>query len=208
VGYRFCDTGVLYRGLAWLAAERGADPADSAALVALIPAMQLAPDEGGRLARVLVDGRDVTPQLHEARVDRVVSAVAADPEVRAALLPVQRRLAESGGIVMAGRDIGSVVLPDADLRLWLEVSLEVRAARRATQRGVDPASEAGQAILADLRRRDGLDSARATAPLRIPDGAVIIDGDALTFDRTVTAVIAAIRAAERQAARAARDHRP
>jgi cytidylate kinase len=109
---------------------------------------------------------------------------------------------------MAGRDIGSVVLPDADLRLWLQVSIEVRAARRAAQRGVDPSSEEGRAILADLRRRDGLDSARETAPLRIPDGAVIIDADALSFDRTVAAVIAAIRTAERQAARAARDRRP
>jgi cytidylate kinase len=207
VGYRFCDTGVLYRGLAWLAAERGVDPSDGPALVALIPGMQLAPDEAGRLARVLVEGRDITLQLHEARVDRVVSAVAADPDVRAALLPVQRRIAEGGGIVMAGRDIGSVVLPDADLRLYLQVSLEVRAARRAAQRGLRPDSAEGQAILADLRRRDGLDSSRETAPLRIPEGAVIIDADALTFDRTVAAVIAAIRATERQAARASRIER-
>jgi cytidylate kinase len=169
--------------------------------------MQLAPDEAGRLARVLVEGRDITLQLHEARVDRVVSAVAADPDVRAALLPVQRRIAEGGGIVMAGRDIGSVVLPDADLRLYLQVSLEVRAARRAAQRGLRPDSAEGQAILADLRRRDGLDSSRETAPLRIPEGAVIIDADALTFDRTVAAVIAAIRATERQAARASRIER-
>ncbi len=201
VGYRFCDTGVLYRGLAWLAADRGMDPGDGRSLVALIPAFRLAPDEAGRLARVLVEGRDVTPQLHEARVDRVVSAVAADPDVRAALLPVQRGLIEGGGIVMAGRDIGSVVLPDADLRLWLHVSLEERAARRSRQRGLDPESAEGRAILVDLRRRDALDSSRDTAPLRIPDGAVIIDADGLTFDRTVAAVIDAIRHAERRATR-------
>jgi 23S rRNA pseudouridine2605 synthase len=200
VGYRFCDTGVLYRGLAWLAAARGADPADGAALVVLVPDLRLAPDEAGRLARVIVDGRDVTGELHEARVDRLVSAVAADPGVRAALLPVQRALAAGGGIVMAGRDIGSVVLPDADLRLWLDVSLEVRAARRARQRDLDPSGAAGQAILEELRRRDAVDSGRTTAPLRVPEGAVIIDADERSFDQTVAAVITAIRAAERRAA--------
>ena len=208
LGYRFCDTGVLYRGLAWLAAERRVAPTDGSALVALIPEMRLTPDEAGRLARVLVADRDVTGELHAARVDRLVSAVAADPGVREALLPVQRDLAVSGGIVMAGRDIGSVVLPDADLRLWLDVSLGERAARRARQRGVDPAGREGQAILDDLRRRDATDSGRETAPLRIPDGAVIIHADDLSFDRTVAAVIAAIRSAERQAAATAASQRP
>jgi cytidylate kinase len=204
VGYRFCDTGVLYRGLAWLAADAGTPPDQGSELVGLIPRMRLAPDEGGRLARVIVDDRDITPELHEARVDRLVSAVAADPQVRTALLPVQRDLARGGGIVMAGRDIGTVVLPDADLRLWLDVSLEVRAGRRARQRGIDPASPEAQAILADLRRRDGIDGGRETAPMRIPDGAVIIHADALTFDRTVAAVIAAIRTTERRVAAASR----
>ncbi|MFN8620564.1 MAG: (d)CMP kinase [Chloroflexota bacterium] len=199
LGYRFCDTGVLYRGLAWLAAERGTDPDDSAALVALIPELALAEDDKRQLAQVVVGGRDVTDELHQERVDRLVSAVAADAGVRAALLPVQRDLAKDGGIVMAGRDIGTVVLPDAEVRLWLDVSLEVRAARRARQRGLDPASPEGQVILEDLRRRDEIDSSRAAAPLRIPDGAVIIHADDLTFDRTVTAVIDAIRAAERGA---------
>jgi len=208
VGYRFCDTGVLYRGLAWLAADRRVPPTDGPGLVSLIPLMRLAPDETGRLARVLVDGRDVTGELHEARVDRLVSAVAADPQVRTALLPVQRELAAAGGIVMAGRDIGSVVLPDAELRLWLEVSLGERAARRARQRSVDPTGREGQAILDDLRKRDATDSGREAAPLRIPDGAVTIDSDELTFDRTVAAVIGAIRTAERQAAAAAAARRP
>jgi len=150
----------------------------------------------------------VTAGLHEARVDRLVSGVAADPDVRTALLPVQRELAAAGGIVMAGRDIGSVVLPDAELRLWLEVSLGERAARRARQRGLDPTSREGQAILDDLRKRDATDSGRETAPLRIPDGAVIIDADDLSFDRTVTEVIAAIRTAERKAAAGAAAQRP
>jgi len=208
VGYRFCDTGVLYRGLAWLAAERRVAATDGAGLVALIPAMRLSPDEAGRLARVVVADRDITGELHEPRVDRLVSAVAAEPAVRAALLPVQREIAAAGGIVMAGRDIGSVVLPDADLRLWLDVSLGERAARRARQRGLDAASAEGAVVLEDLRRRDATDSGRGTAPLRVPDGALIIDADDLSFDLTVAAVIAAIRSAERQAAATDASQRP
>jgi cytidylate kinase len=201
VGYRFCDTGVLYRGLAWLAHHRKVDPSDSAALVRLVAELHLVPDDAGRLARMVVDGRDVTGRLHSAAVDRLVSAVAADPAAREALLPVQRALTTGGGIVMAGRDIGSVVLPDADLRLYLDVSLDERAARRARQRGLDPASPDAAAIRADLARRDGLDSGRSVAPLRVPDGAVVIRGDGLELDQTVAEVVKAIRAAERRAGR-------
>ena len=197
VGYRFCDTGVLYRAVARLALDEGVDPAAGPALTELVPRVTLAPDGAGRLARVLIDGHDATDRLHDTAVDRAVSAVAADPAVRAALLPVQRALTAGGGIVMAGRDIGTIVLPDADLRLWLEVSLDERAVRRARQRGIDPRSPEGIAIRDDLARRDGLDRARVVAPLRIPDGAVVVDADRLDFDRTVAAVVRAIRAAER-----------
>jgi cytidylate kinase len=134
-------------------------------------------------------------------VDRLVSAVAADGAARDALLPVQRALATGGGIVMAGRDIGSVVLPDADLRLYLDVSLDERATRRARQRGLDPGSPEAAAIRVDLARRDGLDSGRSVAPLRIPDGAVVIRGDGLEIGQTVAEVVKAIRAAERRARR-------
>jgi cytidylate kinase len=199
VGYRFCDTGVLYRGLAWLADAAGVGPEDQEALVALIGRMELVEGEGGRYDRIRADGRDVTPELHSAAVDRLVSAVAADPGVRAALLPPQRRLAERGGIVMAGRDIGSVVLPDADLRLYLDVSLEERAERRAQQRELAPGSPEARAILDDLRRRDAIDSGRSAAPLRVPEGAVVIRGDGRTFDQTLELVVEAIRRAERGA---------
>ena len=145
LGFRFCDTGVLYRALAWLALERGmalgdADAPDAAALVHLVDELELAADEQGRLRRVLIGGEDVTQRLHAAAVDRVVSAVAREPAVRQALLPVQRRLADDGPIVVAGRDIGSVVFPDADLKLYLDVSLDERARRRARERDVAPAS--------------------------------------------------------------------
>ncbi|MDQ3938812.1 MAG: (d)CMP kinase, partial [Chloroflexota bacterium] len=136
LGYRFCDTGVLYRGLTWLALDGGADPHAAASLVPLVPRLDLVADADGRYVRLVVGAHDVTAELHTAAVDAQVSAVSRHPEVRTALLPVQRRLAAGGRIIMAGRDIGSVVLPDADLKLYLHVSLQERARRRALERGV------------------------------------------------------------------------
>ena len=195
LGYRFCDTGLLYRAVTWLALDGGVDLADEPGLVALVSDVSLAADATGRLTRVRVAGRDVTEHVRDADVDRHVSTVARLPEVRAALLPRQREIAETGRIIMAGRDIGTVVLPDADLHLWLEVSVEERARRRADERGVSLESPEGATILAELRRRDEADSTRAAAPLRIPDGATIITSDGRTLDETVAAMVAVIRAA-------------
>ena len=137
LGYRFCDTGVLYRGLTWLALSRGVDRDDAAALESLVTALELAPDAQQRYVHLIVDGREVTEQLHTAEVDREVSRVSRHPQVRARLLPVQHALAAGGRIVMAGRDIGTVVLPNADLKIYLDVSVEERARRRALERGVE-----------------------------------------------------------------------
>ena len=134
--------------------------------------------------------------VHTPVVDEAVSAVSRVPELRAALLERQRALAaEAGGIVMAGRDIGTVVLPDADLKIFLDASVEERARRRTEERGLDADSSEARFILAQLRRRDDLDSHRAVAPLRPADDAVRILTDGNTFEQTVAAVVAAIRAA-------------
>jgi len=205
LGYRFCDTGLLYRAATWLALERGIHPdtagADPGALVALVPEIQLAADVNGRLSHVGVDGVDVTDLVRTPRVDEAVSAVSRVAELRSALLAMQRALAaEPGGIVMAGRDIGTVVLPDADLKIFLDASVEERARRRAEERDVDPDSQEGRFILAQLRRRDELDSTRAVAPLRAADDAVHIVTDGNEFEDTVEAVVLAIRAAQERAA--------
>jgi len=197
LGYRFCDTGVLYRGLTWLAMTRGVDVDDATGLVALVPEIALVPDANGRLAHVTVDGRDVTEEVHTPRVDEAVSAISGVRELRAALLQWQRDLAhQPGGIIMAGRDIGTVVLPDADLKLFLDASVEERARRRIEEREVDPDSQEARFILAQLRRRDELDSTRAVAPLRPAEDAVHIVTDGNRFQDTVAAVVAEIRAAE------------
>ena len=196
VGYRFCDTGLLYRAVTWLAEQRGVGVDDPEGLVDLVTDVELGPDAHGRLSRVLVDGVDHTDDVRGPAVEAAVSAVSAVPEVREALLDRQRRLATDGGIVMAGRDIGTVVLPDADLKIFLDASVEERARRRAEQRGIDPGSPEGIAILEALRRRDRLDSTRAVAPLRIAHDARIITTDGNEFEDTVASVVGAIRDAE------------
>jgi cytidylate kinase len=196
LGYRFCDTGLLYRALTALALRRGAGLSDPVALVPLIEEVELAADGGGSLSRVLIDGVDVTEAVRAPDVDRSVSEVSRVPEVRRSLLNRQRALAAAGGIVMAGRDIGTVVLPGADLKVFLDASAEERARRRAEERGLAPDSTEAAAILADLRRRDALDRDRPIAPLRAADDATVIATDGNTFEQTVAAVEAAIRAAE------------
>jgi cytidylate kinase len=196
VGYRFCDTGLLYRAVTWLAEERGVPVDDPEGLVDLVGAIELIPDRDGRLSRVLVEGLDHTDQVQSPAVEAAVSAVSAVPEVRAALLGRQRDLAARGGIIMAGRDIGTIVLPDADLKLFLDASVEERARRRTEQRGLDPDGPEAASILGALRRRDRLDASRAIAPLRVPPGARIITTDGNAFEDTVAAVVGAIRDAE------------
>ena len=196
VGYRFCDTGLLYRAVTWLAEARGASVDDPEGLVALVDQVQLRADADGRLAGVEVDGVDHTADVRSPAVDAAVSSVSAVPEVRAALLARQRDLARTGGIVMAGRDIGTVVLPDADLKIYLDASVEERASRRTQERGLDPDGAEGQAILDGLRRRDRLDTTRAVAPLRIAPDARVITTDGNRFEDTVAAVVGAIRDVE------------
>src|SRR4051794_9965600 len=204
LGYRFCDTGLLYRAATWLALRRGlaaeGPRADPSALVALVPEIELVPDANGRLAHVSVDGADVTEEVHTPAVDDAVSAVSRVAELRAALLDRQRALAaEPGGIVMAGRDIGTVVLPDADLKIFLDASVEERARRRAEERAVAPDSAEARFILTQLRRRDELDSSRTVAPLRPAEDAVHIVTDGNRFEQTVGAVVDEIRRAEARA---------
>ena len=203
VGYRFCDTGLLYRAVTWLALARARVLPQEISSGGLVDEVELSLDAQGVLACVLFDGTYYTDDVRGPAVDAAVSAVSAIPELRAALLERQRTLAEAGGIVMAGRDIGTVVLPDADLKVFLDASAEERARRRTQERGLDPNGTEAQAILDALRRRDQLDSTRAVAPLRAAPDARIISTDGNRFEDTVDAVVNAIRDAE--ARRAADD---
>ncbi|HYK95792.1 MAG TPA: (d)CMP kinase [Candidatus Dormibacteraeota bacterium] len=203
LGYRFCDTGLLYRAVTWLALDRGVPATDPGGLVALVPEIELLDDGGGRLGHVAVDGIDMTAEVRRPAVDGAVSEFSAVSELRLALLTRQRRLASGGRIVMAGRDIGTIVLSDADLKLFLDASVEERARRRILERGIDPTSTDAAEIVSELKRRDELDSTRAIAPLRAADDAVIIRTDGNELADTVRQVVEAIRAAESRAGGAA-----
>lgn len=204
VGFRFFDTGLLYRAVTWLALHRSVGSHDDDGLVALVDDIELAEDESGRLSRILVEGVDVTDAIRGPEVEAHVSAISAVAALRAALLERQRALAAEGRIVMAGRDIGTVVLPEADLKIFLDASVEERARRRAEEREVDPDGPDATAILTGLQRRDELDTTRAVAPLRPAPDARIIVTDGNRFEDTVDAVANAIRdAAARRADEAA-----
>lgn len=196
LGYRFVDTGLLYRAVTWLSLLRDVAADDPAGLVALVGEVELTPDPQGRLARVMVDDVDRTAEVHTEAVDQAVSAVSRVPELRAALLQRQREIAGDGGIVMAGRDIGTVVLPDADLKVFLDASAEERARRRAEERGLAPDSPEAIEILEQLRARDAADRNRSVAPLRPADDARIIVTDGNAFEDTVREVVRVIRETE------------
>ncbi|HEX5828150.1 MAG TPA: (d)CMP kinase, partial [Candidatus Limnocylindrales bacterium] len=192
LGLRFVDTGLFYRAVTALALLENVPVDDAAALVPLVDRIELADDGTGRLNRVLLDGMDATEEARGATVDSFVSTVARQPEVREALLGRQRMLAEAGGIVVAGRDIGTVVLPDADLKLYLDASVEARADRRIQERGLDPGSEEAEEVREQLAIRDAIDAGREVAPLRAADDAVHLDTDGNAFEDSVEIVAAEI----------------
>jgi cytidylate kinase len=203
LGLRFVDTGLIYRAMTAMALREGAGLQDAAALVPLADRVTLADDGTGRLTRVLLDGVDATDDVHTESVDVAVSAVSSVPEVRAALLARQRGLAADGGIVVAGRDIGTVVLPDAPLKVFLDASVDERADRRIAERGLDPGGDEAGLVREQLRARDHQDRNRAVAPLRAADDAVVIHTDGNAFGRTVDLVVEAITRAEDELATAA-----
>jgi len=191
IGATFVDTGLMYRALTLAAVESGVDVNDGDSLGELAAAIRIEverarPDQTDRLETVLLDGRDVTPDVREPAIDRLVSAVSRHAQVRDAMLELQRAAARRGATVMVGRDIGTVVLPGATLKVYLTADAAVRAARRAAEMG-EPGREAD--YLAEIQRRDELDSGRALAPLRIPDDAMVLDTGVLD----VRACVAAIR---------------
>lgn len=193
LGYLFLDTGVMYRALALAAIERGIDPADASALGKLARSVRidvrLAPPGSSDGTAVLLDGVDVTSRLRSPAVEEAVSLVSRVPAVREALVQRQREIARRGDIVMAGRDIGTVVLPGADLKIYLDASLEERARRRYAEFTSMGRDVTRQMVLDDLRRRDHIDSRRAVSPLRPAEDAVIIDTSGLTQEDVLDQVL-------------------
>lgn len=194
IGATFVDTGLMYRALTLAAVERGValEAGDEIAALARDHAIEVeraAPGQDDRLETVLLDKRDVTVLVRSPEVDRAVSSVSRHAAVRAAMLGVQRRAAERGDTVMVGRDIGTVVLPDADVKVYLTAAAEIRAERRAVEMG---RPERIAEYLAEIRARDAADAGRAVAPLRVPDGALVLDTGELDVEACVEAIVRAI----------------
>ncbi len=198
LGYAFLDTGVMYRAVTHAALERELSPEDSAAIAELAQTLTIdvSLDCDGSGTRIAIDGSDVTSHLRSQPVEDAVSIVSRFVAVRDALVSRQREIAEQQPIVMAGRDIGTVVLPDADLKVYLDASIEERARRRYAdfQAAGDEVSQ--EIVLEDIRRRDRIDSEREVSPLRPADDAVIIDTDGLSLDEVMARVIGLVGSAE------------
>ena len=185
LGLRFLDTGAMYRAVTWVAIQRGTGLDDQDSLTALAESMDMRLVAGDAGDRLIVDGRDITDYLRVRDVERGVSLVSAVSGVRTALVDQQRVVAGQGSIVMVGRDIGTVVLPDADVKVFLQASVGVRAKRRYDELRSQGKSPDYQHVTDDLARRDKIDTERADSPLRPAPDAVLLDTDDLTVDEVV-----------------------
>ena len=187
--YAFLDTGLMYRAATWKAVHSGVDIQDESGLKRMTESMTitLTPAEGAD--RLIVDGADVTDHLRTPVIDRNVSAVSAVRGVRLALTPHQRRIAENGPIVMVGRDIGTVVLKDARVKVYLNASVRVRAGRRHSEIVASGATVEFEQVVADTARRDRIDTERAEAPLTAAEDALIVNTDFLTLDEVVEHIV-------------------
>lgn len=188
--YLYLDTGAMYRAVTWLALERDVPLDDEPALTIVAQRIDLRIEPGngplnGRAYTVLVGGRDVTAELRSAGVERAVSAVSRVAGVREEMVRRQREYGQRGAVVMVGRDIGTVVLPDADLKLYLLADVRERARRRYLELGVKGEQRSLESVLEDLERRDQIDSTRAVGPLRPATDAIQIVTDRLTIDEVV-----------------------
>lgn len=181
LGYRFLDTGALYRAVTLKAMRTGVDPADAERMAALALTARIEIAGAGSAARVRLDGEDVSDEIRGPGVTNAVPTVAALGPVRAAILPLQRGFASAGGIVAEGRDIGTVVFPDADVKFFLDADERIRAERRALERGEGDVAT----VVKEIHARDLKDTGRAVAPLRPAADAIRIDTAGLTAEEVV-----------------------
>jgi cytidylate kinase len=192
LGYLFFDTGVMYRAVTWAALQRGIAIEDEATVTSLAKETEIdiqPPSQAdGRNCDILMDGHDITWDIRSAEVEKYVSPVSVYPGVRRALTLQQRRIGLRGKVVMVGRDIGTVVLPEAGLKIYLIASAEERARRRYNEILVRDGYASYEAILSTIRQRDQIDSTRAVAPLRPAADAVVVDTDQMNVQQVLEAV--------------------
>ncbi len=197
LGYLFFDTGIMYRAVTWAVLKRSVNVNDEEQVSALAEQIQIDVNQpsvnDGRKADVAIDGEDATWEVRRAEVEANVSVVSAYPRVRTAMTAQQRRIGQRGQVVMVGRDIGTVVLPEADLKIYLDASVEERARRRFEEVTARGETANFDTLLESMRRRDRIDSTRTVAPLRPAQDAVIINSDGKSAKEILDLVCALAR---------------
>ncbi|MCE5251649.1 (d)CMP kinase [bacterium] len=193
LGFLYVDTGAMYRSVTLDVLNNGVDPADETGVcrVAVSSKVELKIGENGQ--RTFLNGADVTDRIRDRDVTNAVSAVSAMRCVRARMTEIQRELGCDGGIVMEGRDIGTVVFPLAEIKIYLDASMEVRAKRRYDELVPKDPAILFEELLAEIRERDRANMMREIAPLRKADDAIVIDTTNMTFDEQVDAIVSIVR---------------
>jgi cytidylate kinase len=197
LGYLYVDTGAMYRAVAWAVRNRGVDPADENAVCRLVGSLtiDLSPSIGG--IKVVVDGVEITDSIRTPEISSLTSPLSAIPCVRERLAAAQKAMGATGAVVMEGRDIGTVIMPQADVKIFLTASLEQRARRRQSELAARGLHVDLDSLEKEIAVRDSRDGARSLAPLTIAPDAELLDTDALTADEVVARIIALVEKALR-----------
>lgn len=193
LGYVYIDTGAMYRTVGLKAVLSGVDPKDAEGVKSILPLLDIDIRHEGVEQHIYLDGENVSEKIRTPEISMAASAVSAIPEVRVAMVDMQRKLASNHNVIMDGRDIGSFVLPDAEIKIFLTASVDARAKRRFNELIEKGACVTLEEVKNDMIQRDRNDSTRECSPLVIADGATVIDTSELSFDESVEKVIEFIR---------------
>ena len=193
MGYVYVDTGAMYRAIGLAVYRRGITGEDTAGIIASLPTVDISLAYQDGMQHVLLNGEDVSEAIRTPEIAQYASKVSAVPEVRRFLLDVQRDMAKNSNILMDGRDIGTVILPDAPVKIFLTASAKTRAERRYRELKEKGQQVPLEGVLADIQARDRQDTTRAVAPLRQADDAVLLDTSALDLEQSIAAVLRIIR---------------
>jgi cytidylate kinase len=195
LGFLYLDTGAMYRALTWKALEQGIDLDDSEKLGALAASSRLELAPGNQGTRILLDGEDVSERIRAPRISRAVSRLAQNSSVRRAMVQRQRDIGSTGSVVVEGRDIGTVVFPDAPVKIYLVASLEERAERRRRELAAKGVDQKLEDLIEEIRTRDAVDSERRVSPLRRAHDALLLDTTGLSIEGQVAEVVRVVQEA-------------
>ena len=193
LGYLYIDTGSMYRGVTWAVLDSQIDVKDQAAVEALLPSLDLTMEPTDTAFKVFVRGEDITDYIRQQKINENVSTIASYKGVRQYLVERQQAMASVGGVILDGRDIGSVVLPNAELKIYLTASVEARAMRRYLEVKGTTNEQSLEDIKISVMQRDKMDKTRKESPLIQVEDAILVDSSNMTFDETVAYILHLVR---------------